>query len=50
MIDGYDAMPSYNHTRGSMKKLMELSGLEDYRVFIDNFGGRNRLFLEIRKY
>ena len=49
-IDGYNAMPSYNHTRGSMKKLMELSGLEDYRVFIDNFGGRNRLFLEIRKY
>ncbi len=49
-IDGYNAMPSYNHTRGSMKKLMELSGLEDYRVFIDDFGGRNRLFLEIRKY
>lgn len=48
-VDGYEAMPSYNHTRGSLRRLMKLSRLEDYRVFIDNFGGRNRLFLEIRK-
>ena len=49
IIDGYEAMPSYNHTRGSLKRLMKLSRLEGYDLFTDNFGGRNRLFLEIRK-
>jgi ubiquinone/menaquinone biosynthesis C-methylase UbiE len=48
-IDGLEAMPSYNHTRGSMKKLLELTGIKSYSVFIDNFGGRNRLLVEIRK-
>ncbi len=48
-IDGYEAMPSYNHTRGSMKRLMRLSGIDSYKVFIDDFGGRNRLLLEIVK-
>ncbi len=49
VIDEHEAMPSYNHTRGSMRRLMKLSRLEDYEVFIDDFGGRNRLILEIRK-
>ena len=48
-IDGYEAMPSYNHTRGSMKRLMKLSGVDSFKVFIDKFGGRNRLILEIVK-
>ncbi|MCW6171191.1 MAG: class I SAM-dependent methyltransferase [Thermoplasmatales archaeon] len=48
-IDGHEAMPSYNHTRGSLKNLMKISEINDYRVFIDNFGGRKRLLLEIMK-
>ena len=48
-IDGYEAMPSYNHTRGSVKRLMKLSGVDSFKVFIDKFGGRNRLLLEIVK-
>ncbi len=48
-IDGIEAMPSYNHTRGSMRKLMKLSGISSYRVYIDDFGGRKRLLLEIGK-
>ncbi len=48
-IDSLDAMPSYNHTRGSMKKLLKLAGISSYTVFIDDFGGRNRLLVEIRK-
>ena len=49
VIDGKKAMPGYNHTRGSMRRLMRLSQIENYRVFVDEFGGRNRLFLEIKK-
>ncbi len=49
IIDGFEAMPSYNHTRGSIKRLLKLSRLENYKVYIDKFGGRNRLFFEIRK-
>ncbi len=48
-IDGIHAMPSYNHTRGSMKRLLELSGIKDYHVFIDKFGGRNRLLTIFKK-
>ncbi len=48
-IDGYEAMPSYNHNRASMRRLMKLSQLENYEIFIDNFGGRNRLILKIHK-
>ena len=36
-------------SRGSMKRLMRLSGIDSYKVFIDDFGGRNRLLLEIVK-
>lgn len=49
LIGGQEAMPSYNHTRGSMKKLLKLVGLANYDMFIDNFGDRNRLILKIRK-
>ena len=48
-IDGYEAMPSFNHTRGSIKRLMHHSGVENSKVFLDNFGGRKRLILEIVK-
>lgn len=48
-IDGHRAMPSYKHTRGSMKRLMKLLGVDNFKIFIDNFGGRNRLLCEIMK-
>ena len=49
VIDGQEAMPSYRHTRGSMKRLMGICGIENFRVFIDNFGGRNRLLVEMHR-
>ncbi len=49
VIDGHEAMPSYNHTRGSMKRLVKLAGIENYRIFIDDFGGRKRLLLVFNK-
>ncbi|EQB68773.1 MAG: methyltransferase type 11 [Thermoplasmatales archaeon Gpl] len=48
-IGGFEAMPSFNHTRGSIKRLMRLSGVVNYKIFLDNFGGRKRLILEIVK-
>ena len=48
-IDGLEAMPSFNHTRGSIKRLISLSGVSNFKVFIDDFGGRKRLILEILK-
>ncbi|MEM4056830.1 MAG: class I SAM-dependent methyltransferase [Thermoplasmatales archaeon] len=47
IIDGYEAMPTYNHTRGSIKRLMKLSEVDNFKVFIDKFGGRNRLLLKV---
>lgn len=48
-IGGLEAMPSFNHTRGSIRSLMRLSEVKSYKVFIDNFGGRKRLILEMVK-
>ena len=48
-IDGIAAMPSFNHTRGMLKKISESARIEHYEVFLDNFGGRRRLFLKILK-
>ena len=48
-IGGFEAMPSFNHTRGSIKRLMRISGVTNYKVFLDNFGGRKRLILEMVK-
>ena len=39
-------MPSFNHTRGSIKRLMRLSGVVNYKIFLDNFGGRVDLKLD----
>lgn len=48
-IDGYEAMPTYNHTKGSIKRLMKLSDIGTFKVFVEEFGGRNRLLFEIMK-
>ena len=48
-IERFEAMPSFNHTRGSIKRLMCLSRVTNFKVFIDDFGGRKRLILEILK-
>ena len=48
-VDGYEAMPTFNHTRGSIRNLMRIFGVNGYKVFIDNFGGRKRLILEMLK-
>lgn len=48
-IDGVPAMPSFNHTRGSLRRLMKLSQIKDFKVFIDDFGGRKRLILQLMK-
>lgn len=48
-IERFEAMPSFNHTRGSIKRLMRLSRVTNFKVFIDDFGGRKRLILEILK-
>lgn len=48
-VDEYEAMPTFNHTRGSIRNLMRLSEVNSYKVFIDNFGGRKRLILEMVK-
>ena len=48
-IDGVQAMPSFNHTRGTLKKIAIAAGIENYQVFLDQFGGRKRLFLKFSK-
>ena len=48
-VDEYEAMPTFNHTRGSIRNLMRIFGVNGYKVFIDNFGGRKRLILEMLK-
>ena len=48
-IDGIEARSSFNHTKGSIKRLLERTGIMNYKVFIDNFGGRKRLLTIFKK-
>ena len=48
-IDDLEAMPSFNHTRGTLKKIAIAAGIKNYQVYLDTFGGRRRLFLKILK-
>lgn len=48
-IGGVEGMPSYGHTKRSLKNLMTSSGITKFNVFTDKFGGRIRLFLRFWK-
>lgn len=48
-IEGIDGMPSFRHTKKSLKDLMTNLKIRNYKVFVDIFGGRNRLFLQFWK-
>ena len=48
-IEGIDGMPSFRHTKKSLKDLMTNLKIRNYKVFVDVFGGRNRLFLQFWK-
>ena len=48
-IEGIDGMPSFRHTKKSLKELMTNLKIRNYKVFVDVFGGRNRLFLQFYK-
>lgn len=48
-IEGVDGVHSFKHTTKSLQDLMVNLNIQNYRVFTDNFGGRNRLFLQFWK-
>lgn len=48
-IGGIDAMPSYMHTKKTLKELMIKLKPAKYQIYIDDFGGRDRLFLKFWK-
>jgi ubiquinone/menaquinone biosynthesis C-methylase UbiE len=48
-ISGIEAMPTYFHNKETLVNLMKESKTKKYKIFIDKFGGRNRLFLQFWK-
>lgn len=48
-IDGIDIMPSYNHSKETLRKLMKKTKVKKFKILIENYGGRNRLQLRICK-
>lgn len=49
LIEGIKGMPSFKHTKRSLKALMIKLDIDKYKIFTDKFGGRNRLFLKFWK-
>jgi len=49
MISGIGGMPMYYHDKTTLRSLMKKVKVLKYNVFIDNFGGRDRLFLQFWK-
>ncbi|MGP6206617.1 class I SAM-dependent methyltransferase [Cuniculiplasma sp. SKW3] len=48
-IQGEAAMPTYNHTRGSMKNILTRAGIKNYEISLEIFGLRKRLIVKIIK-
>ena len=45
IIEGIKAMPMYQQNKISLTKLMKVIQPKKYKIFVDNFGGRNRLLV-----
>jgi ubiquinone/menaquinone biosynthesis C-methylase UbiE len=48
-ISGITAMPHYAHSKKTLKDLMKKARVRSFQVFVDEFGGRERLFLQFWK-
>ncbi len=48
-FSGLETMPLYIHTKTSLRELAKELKLKKYKIFVDNFGGRERLFLQFWK-
>ena len=48
-ISGIEAMPSYRHNKKTLTDLIKKTSAKKFKVFIDEFGGRDRLFLQFWK-
>jgi len=46
---GIETMPGYSHNEKTLSNVMELSGVKNYRIFFDEFGGRERMLLQFNK-
>ena len=44
-IEGVEAVPMYRQNKTTLIKLMKIVKPQKYRIFIDNFGGRDRLLV-----
>ena len=48
-IDGKEHNPHYLHTKKTLSDLMKKVGVKKYKIFFDDFGGRERLLLRFWK-
>lgn len=48
-IEGIKSNPLYIHSKKTLRDLMKKAHVKKYKIFIDNFGGRKRLFLQFGK-
>jgi ubiquinone/menaquinone biosynthesis C-methylase UbiE len=48
-IDGVTATPMFVQNKTTLKDLMKKVYVKKYKIFVDNFGGRERLFLQFWK-
>lgn len=49
VIEGIESMPLYNHTPESLKFLLKKTNVKNFKILIDNYGGRERLILKFFK-
>jgi ubiquinone/menaquinone biosynthesis C-methylase UbiE len=48
-IAGMEARPSYMQDKKTLSELMRKSKIKQYKIFVNKFGGRSRLFLQFWK-
>ena len=48
-IEGIVTRPMFVHNKITLRNLMKKADIKKYKIFIDNFGGRKRLFVQFWK-
>jgi 2-polyprenyl-3-methyl-5-hydroxy-6-metoxy-1,4-benzoquinol methylase len=48
-VDGIELMPQYLHNKSTFRSLMKKACIKNYKIKVDDFGGRKRLLLQFWK-
>jgi ubiquinone/menaquinone biosynthesis C-methylase UbiE len=48
-VSGIKSMPIFNHTKGTLREIMKKAGVTNFKIWVHDFGGRERMLMRFEK-